>query len=98
MGKGGRKRRKGTSVYERNIDQLPLACPQLGTWPTTQACTCPYWESNQQPFSSQGDAQPTEPHQSGAYCVFLKVTVSKNLLTTLSGGLLYTFSTIRIEI
>ena len=22
---------------ERNIDQLPLACPQLGTWPATQA-------------------------------------------------------------
>ena len=25
-GKGGRKR-------ERNIDLLPLTCPQLGTWP-----------------------------------------------------------------
>ena len=23
---------------KRNIDQLPLACPQWGTWPATQAC------------------------------------------------------------
>ena len=23
---------------ERNIDLLPLAHPQLGTWPATQAC------------------------------------------------------------
>ena len=23
---------------ERNIDQLPLACPTLGTWPASQAC------------------------------------------------------------
>ena len=23
---------------DRNIDGLPLACPQLGTWPATQAC------------------------------------------------------------
>ena len=31
---GGRE----TSVCERNINRLPLAHPQLGTWPTTQAC------------------------------------------------------------
>ena len=32
-GKGGRKReRRNISVW------LPLACPLLGTWPTTQAC------------------------------------------------------------
>ena len=24
--------------FERNIDWLPLAHPQLGTWPATQAC------------------------------------------------------------
>ena len=23
---------------ERNVDQLPLARPQLGTWPSNQAC------------------------------------------------------------
>ena len=33
-GKGGRE----TSMYERNIYRLPLACSQLGTWPATQAC------------------------------------------------------------
>ena len=37
-GKGGRKGGRETSMRDRNIDQLPLACPQLGTWPTTQAC------------------------------------------------------------
>ena len=31
-GKGKEKER------ERNISQLPLAHPLLGTWPTTQAC------------------------------------------------------------
>ena len=25
-------------MCEREIDWLPLACPQLGTWPATQAC------------------------------------------------------------
>ena len=25
-------------MCERYVDQLPLACPQPGTWPTTQAC------------------------------------------------------------
>ena len=25
-------------MSERNIDQLPLTRPQLGTWPATQAC------------------------------------------------------------
>ena len=33
-GKGGRE----TLIYDRNINWLPLAHPQLGTWPTTQAC------------------------------------------------------------
>ena len=33
-GEGREKKR------ERNINMwLPLMCPQLGTWPTTQACT-----------------------------------------------------------
>ena len=36
-GKGGRKRRRDTSMLKRYIDQMPLACPQVGTWPTTQA-------------------------------------------------------------
>ena len=33
-GKGGRE----ASICERNIYWLPPAHPQLGTWPTTQAC------------------------------------------------------------
>ena len=28
----------GASMWEINIDQLPLSRPQLGTWPATQAC------------------------------------------------------------
>ena len=36
-GKAGRKRRE-TLMCERNINQFPLARPQMGTWPTTQAC------------------------------------------------------------
>ena len=31
------ERGKVTSMCERYIDRLPLACPQLGTWPATQA-------------------------------------------------------------
>ena len=37
-GKGGRKRGRKTSMCERSIDQLSLANPQQGTWPTTQPC------------------------------------------------------------
>ena len=35
---GGRERQRETSMYERKIHQLPLAHPNLGTWPTTQVC------------------------------------------------------------
>ena len=35
-GKGGRE---GRIEWERNIDQLLLTHPQLGTWPASQACT-----------------------------------------------------------
>ena len=33
----GREGERGreTSVCERYINQLPLVCPELGTWPTT---------------------------------------------------------------
>ena len=49
---------------ERNIDPLPLALPQLGTWPAIQVCaltgnkTC-------DPFGLQAGTQPTptKPHQ-----------------------------------
>ena len=34
----GREKGKETLMCKRNIGWLPLACPQSGTWPTTQAC------------------------------------------------------------
>ena len=36
---------------------LPLACPLLGTWPTTQACALE-WASNWQCLDSQAGTQP----------------------------------------
>ena len=38
-GEGRQKERERKSTCEWNIDWLPLARPQLETWPTTQACT-----------------------------------------------------------
>ena len=35
---GGRKKGRETSMCERYINRLPLACPQLRTWLATQAC------------------------------------------------------------
>ena len=34
----GREKDRETLMYERYINQLPLAHPQLGAWPATQAC------------------------------------------------------------
>ena len=51
-------------MCKRNMDRLPLTCPQLGTWPTTQACALTGNRTGQ-PFGLQDDAQSTEPHQSG---------------------------------
>ena len=36
---GGKERGRRILMCKRDSDQLPLACPELGTWPTTQACT-----------------------------------------------------------
>ena len=36
---GERKGEKHQYMHERYINWLPLACPQLGTWHKTQACT-----------------------------------------------------------
>ena len=56
---------------ERNITVwVPLACPRLGTWPTTQACALD-WESNRQPFCLQAGAQFTEPPQPGCLPPFM---------------------------
>ena len=36
---------------------LPLMCPLLGTWTTTQTCVLD-WESNRRPFDLQAGTQP----------------------------------------
>ena len=61
-------------MWDRNIDQLPLACPQPGTWPVTQGMY-PNRESNQQPFSSQASVQSIEPHQPGLKYVFTFIMI-----------------------
>ena len=48
-------------MCERYIIWLPLAYPQLGTWPATQACAVANWW----PFDLQAGIQSTEPHQPG---------------------------------
>ena len=57
-------------------------CVVASCTPTTGdlACNpgmCPYWESNQLPFSSQTSAQSTEPHQPGAWSQCLKVVATE---------------------
>ena len=48
-GKGrDKEREKKKLMCERDIDQLPLTCPQPGGWPSTQAA-CSGWESNWRP-------------------------------------------------
>ena len=51
-------------MCRRNIDQLPLSCPQPGAWLATHACAL---TGNQTgwTFGLQDNAQPTEPHQPG---------------------------------
>ena len=72
-GRGGRKRGRETSMYERNSYQLPCECPQPGTWLAHNPGMCPDQESNQWPFSLQDDAPPTEPWHPGLNLVFKKV-------------------------
>ena len=48
---------------ERNINMwLPLACPQLGTWPANQACAL---TGNRDLLVYGTMFQPTEPPQPG---------------------------------
>ena len=42
-------------MYKRNIDWLPLAHPQLRTWPATQACALT-WNQTGDLFSLQANA------------------------------------------
>ena len=72
-GKGGRKRGRETSMcgcLSRTSHQ--------GTWPTTQVCVCPDWESNRRPCSSQTGTQSTEPHQAGQLTAFFNITYLLN--------------------
>ena len=48
---------------------MPLADPQWGTWPATQACALTRNQTTR-PFGSQANAQPTEPHQSSPRLCF----------------------------
>ena len=65
-------------MCERNIDWLPLACPQPWAWPATQACaqtgnqTCDL-------LGLQVSAKPIEPHQPGLFLKFLLFTVGKKI-------------------
>ena len=57
---GEGERGRETSVCERYICCLPLAHPQLGTRPGTQACAL---TRNRTGDLSQAGAQSTEPHR-----------------------------------
>lgn len=46
------------------MDGLPLTCPEVGTWPVTQACVLDQ-ELNRRCLSVQSAAQPPEPHPPG---------------------------------
>ena len=60
-GEGERKRRE-TSMCERNINQLPLV--HAPTWKQAHnPGMCPHQESNQGPFTLQDNIQPTELYQ-----------------------------------
>ena len=62
----GKGRRKG----EKHRCLVACHAPPTGDL----ACNsdmCPEWESNQRPFCSQADSQPTEPHQPGLIVNFL---------------------------
>ena len=76
-------RREETLMCERYIHCLPLACPQLGTWPETPGM-CSDWESNQQLFGLQAGTQFTEPHQPGLDLLIIKkITNSVHIETLL---------------
>ena len=50
-------------MCKRNIDQLPLTCPELGIQPTPRACALT--RNCTGDLGLQDDAQPTDSHQSG---------------------------------
>ena len=74
-GKGGNKRRRGTSVCNWSPPTRDLA---------HNPGMCPDWELNLQSSSLQAGAQSTEPHKPGlarSFCVIIESAVSFELLT-----------------
>ena len=49
------EREKETSMWKRNIDQLPPICTPTGDW-TCNPGMCPDWELNLQPFGVPDNA------------------------------------------
>ena len=62
-GKGGRMRGRETSMWERNIHQLPLVSALTGTESATQACALTGIQLA--PFCFWADTQPSKSHHSG---------------------------------
>ena len=82
----GKWRRKGgreTSMWERNINQLPLTHTPTGDQ-THNPSLCLDQESNLQPFGLWDSTQPTEPHQSGLHLSCLELPNSLNLRVCIS--------------
>ena len=67
---------------ERNIHWLPLTCPQLGTWPTTQASVLTGNQLDPQPCGSHTSAQSTEPRQPGHVSDFESENIESFCLKT----------------
>ena len=83
-------------MCERNIDQSPLTHSPTGDW--LYFGYVPQQGMNQQTFSLQDDAQPTEPHWSGQPKQnFLKIKQESSVYYVLATGL-GTFNTAGIEI
>ena len=61
---GREKERKRNSMWESNMDRLPLVCAPAGDG-TRIPGMCPDQESTWRPIVLWDDAQPTEPHTSG---------------------------------
>ena len=83
-GKGGKKRGRESSMWERNINQLPLIC----TLSRDQTCNlgmCPDQETNWQPFTLWDDPQTTESHWWGPMSIFntavIVVLLKSNVVT-----------------
>ena len=72
------RRKRGTSMQERNIDQLLPIC----TWTkehTHNLGMCPDWKSNLQPFGYGTMSQPPEPHQPEPLVSILKALFDFNI-------------------